>query len=73
MQVMLIGGILALMAYSLAQLMTTSNRDSMRMIHRHENISTSLDFAALVNSREAIRNAASVLGEDTAGNPIQYP
>ncbi len=61
MQVIIVGSVVAIIAYFLAQLMVNNDRNSIRMIHRNDNLSLAQDLSDYVNSANKVRDLSNVV------------
>jgi|GEM_PF-3327600 len=73
MQVVLVGALLAVSAYIFAQFMTNSDRESLRMIRRNDNLNFATSLSDVVNDHTLVRKSADILDKDGTGLDITYP
>jgi len=73
LQVVFVGALLAISAYVFVAFITNSDKESLRMIRRNENLNFSTAISDFVSDSEQFRGAANVVDQIGAGAPVQYP
>ncbi len=73
MQVMVVCSLLAITSYLFVQFMTKADRESINLIHRNDNINSSLDLSTYVNDCNVLGGAVNIVNQDSLGAAVKYP
>jgi hypothetical protein len=72
LQVVIIGSVVVIMAFFMAQFMTKSDREGMRIIHRNDNMNIATSLSDFVADHAQVSGSANVV-DQVGGVPQVYP
>ena len=72
MLVIVVGSLIGIMAYLIAQLMTNADHENMRLIRRNLNITYSILLSDQINDKQVVKNLGTIPQKINGGTPVQY-
>jgi len=72
LQVIFVGVLVAIFAYTGTQLMTNADKNNLRIVRRNQNITYSTLLSDQVSDKNLVKDVATIPAKDTAGSDVLY-